>query len=167
MQVIKQKKATYQKLSFLLVCIIGLMFIGGKSMAFGKVNLSSQMQGVLFNTGEPVANATVTRRVSWHWGNLDETESTTTDDKGTFSFPEKTAVSFTAKLLPHEPVIKQSVMFSVDGIDYEGWIYTKHNYDNRGEFQGKALIFTCELSEKPKYRKTYGVHGAFGICQID
>lgn len=135
-------------------------------MAFGKVSLCSEMQGILLNNGTPVANAKVTRRINWHWGNSDQIESTTTNDQGKFTFPAKTASSFTAKLIPHEPVIEQTVMFNVDGTDYEGWIYAKHNYDDLGELQGKALSFNCELSEEPQYRKTFGVHGAYGICQF-
>ncbi len=146
--------------------VLGMILIGGKSMAFGKVNLSSQVNGVLFQNGEPVPNATVTRSINWEWGNEQFNEVTTTNDQGHFSFPAKTASSFTAKIFPHEPVIEQKIVFTIGDSEYEGWTYAKHNYDELGELQGKPLNFICEINNEPEYRKTYGLHGAYGICQF-
>lgn len=135
-------------------------------MAFVKVNLSSEVHGTLLNNGQPVANADVTRSLDWQWGNERFRDTTTTNQQGQFSFPAKTVSSLTAKWFPHEPVIEQKIVFTVGDTEYEGWTYAKHNYDDLGELQGKRLIFICELTDEPEYRKTYGVHGAYGICDF-
>lgn len=135
-------------------------------MAFGKVNLSSKVHGTLLENGQALANIKVTRSLHWQWGDETFTETTTTNELGQFSFSAKTVSSFTAKIMPHEPVIEQKIVFTVAGKDYEGWTYAKHNYDDLGELQGKALILKCELTSEPEYRKTYGLHGAYGICEF-
>lgn len=136
-------------------------------MAFGKVSLCSKVEGVILRDGAPVENVKVKRNFNWHWGNKKNSQTVLTDSDGRFRFSEETTSSLTAKLIPHEPVIEQKIVFTLDGVDYDGWFYTKHNYDNNGELNGKPLNFTCELSEEPQYRPTYGLHEAFGICRFD
>ena len=136
-------------------------------MAFGKVHLSSAVNGVVLKDGEPVENVKIVRRLNWHWGNQQIEDSATTDTKGSFTLDAKSASSFTAKIFPHEPVIEQRITLEHEGVEYKAWLFTKHNYDENGELNGKPLNFICELTDEPKYREAYGTREAFGICRFD
>jgi hypothetical protein len=146
---------------------LSLIAFGGKSMAFGKIYLSSAVTGLVLKNGEPVENVEITRRLNWHWGIKKISDAANTNSKGQFVLDEQTASSLTARIMPHEPVVEQRITLMHDGVEYKGWFYTKHNYDNNGEIDGKPLNFTCELTEDSEYRKAYGVREAFGICRFD
>lgn len=155
------------KKSIIVLSLMVLVLVGEESMAFGKVSLFSEVEGVVLHNGQPVTGASVERSYRWHWGDKQGTDNTTSDSDGTFKFPEITERSFTASIVPHEPVIEQKIMITVDGNSFKGWVYAKHNYDAQGELGGKPMRLVCEISLEPEYRETYGAHSAFGICRFD
>jgi hypothetical protein len=88
----------------LIFVFLFLMTLGSKSMAFGKVHLSSAVNGVVLKDGGPVENVKVFRRLNWHWGNKQIEDSAATDTKGAFTLDVKNASSFTAIAAAHSVI---------------------------------------------------------------
>ena len=150
--------------SKLFVFLIGLVLLSlaGVSMAlFEKMVLFSEVSGVVTNHGQPVAGAEVERVYNWGWKDVTKKERTTTDGEGRFAFPEATGSTIAGSILPHEPVITQSILIRHEGVEFEAWDYEKHNYTRNGELGGRALNLICELSTEPSFKDPY-----YGICTL-
>ncbi len=138
-------------------------------MAFARTfTLFSEVSGVVLRDGQPVAGAEVERGYIWHWKDKVGKERVTTDASGAFRFGSVTESSFLGSLIPHEPVVQQTLTIRVDGQDYQAWKYTKHNYDPDGEL-GRPLRLRCELTQAPAYHLVddKAKLGYQGLCEIE
>jgi hypothetical protein len=153
-------------LLFLAVPLVVLAILAEAPMAFGKtLILASEFEGRLVDAdGNPAAGVEVVRTWEWAWTSDTGSDSAQTDGDGRFSFGVVTGSSFSARLVPHQPVIHQEItangpsgpvlLFSVD----------KQNYDPDSELFGRGLTltklnFVCRIDQEP------GDTGAFwGTC---
>jgi len=117
-------------------------------MGFTKV-IFSKVHGVVLNQGNPVANATVTRYFNFGWTDEERTESTKTNNDGSFEFPIIKRFSLATSVLPHEPSVSQIIKIHHDGKEYIAWHLNKRNYEENGELGGKPINLTCELTKEP------------------
>lgn len=133
-------------------------------MAFSKtLTLFSEVEGTVVMDGQPVAGVQVEQEHHWHWKDQHGTVTVTTDAQGRFRFPAVTATSWTAGLLPHEPVIGQRITLRYQGKTHKGWVMSKRNYDAQGEVPGHALRLICDLGEEPA---AHPETETFGICRL-
>jgi len=133
------------------------------------LTLFSEVTGVVLRDGKPVAGAEVERRYIWHWKDQKGSDKALTDAKGEFKFPAITGSTFLGSLIPHEPVVQQSIVIRYSGSEIHAWKYTKHNYEANGEFPGRKLRMRCDLNGQPTYhlvddKAKLGYHG---ICILD
>lgn len=128
-----------------------------------KMVIFSAVKGRVLDNGKPVAGAVVEREFRWAWKDETGTDKTTTGADGGFTMPAIERSSLLGSLLPHEPVIRQSLTIKHGGKSYEAWLYNKHNYDNNGELAGRALSLVCRLETPPQRRGD----GVYGICEIE
>lgn len=143
--------------------LLGLL-VQGHAMAFSKtLYLFSEVNGIVLLDGKPVQGVEVDQEYSWHWGDKKDRKVTTTDAQGRFHFPLITGKSFTAGLLPHEPVIDQRMRLYYQGKEYQGWFHSKHNYDDLGELNGRPLNLVCDLNDEPAPHPEIG---SSGICVL-
>mgnify|MGYP002378442702 FL=1 len=128
-----------------------------------KMVLFSAVQGRVLEEGRPVSGATVEREYKWGWKDETGRDSTRTGPDGSFAMPAIERSSLLGSLLPHEPVVRQSLTIQHAGRSYEGWLYFKRNYRADGELDGKPLKLVCRL-ERPAQRHGNGV---YGICEFE
>lgn len=162
-----RKSARRRRLVGSALVLFGL--ISGSQMAFARtLTLFSDVSGSVIQNGKPVAGAEIERRYHWHWKDQQTSETTVTDAQGRFQFPAATASSFFGSLIPHEPVVQQTILIRSGGTEYRAWKYTKHNYEANGEV-GRALRLRCELGSEDAYhlvdQKTKT--GYQGICTLE
>lgn len=128
-----------------------------------KLVMFSAVHGVVMQKGQPVEGAVVEREYLWGWNDQKFSDTTKTDAKGEFDFPELTATSIVARLMPHEPVVRQTIQIKHDGQTYKAWAYYRRNYDSNGELHGKPISLLCDLDATPSLKSEIEV---FGICEI-
>jgi hypothetical protein len=154
---------------FLLLSILPM----GTAMGFFnamKVNLFSEMKGVVTLEGKPVAGAVITRTAVPDNGK-DYTDSTTTDSAGRFRF-ERMEMYNILNILPGSSTIFQKVFIKYDGQQYLAWETVTRGH-NKGELNEYDVIGTdkeididlkCELTaEKTKKEGSY-ISVISGIC---
>ena len=129
---------------------------------FDKKTLFSEVNGVVLKDGKPVANAEVTRYFHWHWKDRKSNESTTTNSQGEFHFDAVREKSVTASLMFHEPLVSQDIKIFVDGQEYKAWRFTKHDYEDNGELNGRAIKMKCALETEAYFKDE-----VFGICTLE
>lgn len=125
--------------------------------------LFSEVNGTVLLDGKPVQGVEVRQDYHWHWGELKRSHTVTSDAQGRFRFAEVTGTSWTANLLPHEPVVMQALTLRYQGKEHRGWLMYKHNYDRLGEVPGRALNLVCDLADEPVARPETET---FGICVL-
>jgi hypothetical protein len=136
----------------------------GWAMAFSKtLYLFSEVHGTVLLNGQPAQGVEVEQDYHWHWGEQKRTTTVTTDAQGRFHFAEVTGTSWTARLLPHEPVIVQRITLRYQGKDHKGWFMAKHNYDRLGEVPGRPLTLVCDLADEAV---AHPDTETFGICVL-
>ena len=108
----------------------------GKAYVFSPVSVSVTMDG------KPVVNAKVVR--SWELERI-ETDSTTTDEHGQFSFAAVRRWSFSQMPLI-EYVAGQDIIVTVAEKEYRIWLNAKRDTGINSELGGKPLVMTCELT---------------------
>jgi hypothetical protein len=129
-----------------------------------KMVIFSAVSGKVLQDGKPVPGASVEREFRWVWKDEIGTDSATTGANGEFSFAKIERSSFLGSLLPHEPVVRQSLTIKVGGKSYEAWLLNKHNYDDNGEVEGKKpLKLVCRLEATPSRH----AGGYYGICELE
>ena len=79
-----------------------------------------------------------------------------------------TGSTFFGSLIPHEPVVQQTIVIRSGGTEYQAWKFTKHNYDANGE-AGRALKLRCELGAKNEFHllDARAKTGYQGICTLE
>jgi hypothetical protein len=104
-----------------VVLALVLLFPGGRDEVYGReLHLFSAVSGIV-------------------------TDRTTTDPAGRFSFPEIAVRTFLATVLPHEPMVEQTVTIRYRGREYLAWEHVRRSYEPTDELGGMALDFTCDL----------------------
>jgi hypothetical protein len=136
----------------LLLIIVSLEGLAMGIFDAGKVCVFSHVKARLTMNGEPLANAKVIRR--WEWQELRE-EFTTTNDEGKFEFPAIFERSIT-RFFPSELVISQALYVVVDGHEQEFWSNSKRRPEENGEFKGKPISLTCELTNEGAVTREFG-----------
>lgn len=143
----------------LVLCAL-LLLTSCKVNAMGKMCLFSAVHGVVLEHGQPVAGATIERSYNWAWKNRSGNDQATTDARGEFSLPAIWGSSVFGSLLPHEPMVEQTILIHVAGKTYKGWMLDKHNYAENGELGGRQIDIVCRLEAEPSH------HGkVYGICE--
>ncbi|MEM9783113.1 MAG: carboxypeptidase-like regulatory domain-containing protein [Pseudomonadota bacterium] len=112
--------------------------------------------------GTPAAGVRVSR--TWQRGGEGERgeDDTTTDAEGRFSFPEVTRSSFWAGIIPHTPVIGQTMTAHLPDGELRIWLLSKNSYDRNSELGGRATKIVCRVDKEPD-----NAGPVFGTCMID
>jgi hypothetical protein len=149
----------------------------GEVKAMGEVVLFSALSGKLLFNGKPVVGATLERETKWRWGKETVKDAATTAADGAFSFPAVKRKMLLGSLLPHEPVIEQTITVSYGGKSYMLWATDKRDYESNGELNyvargktglqtaadpRKQMSVTCKLESEPRHNGNI-----FGLCDFD
>ena len=129
--------------------------------AMGKMVLFSAVRGTVLQDGKPVAGAAIEREFDCAWKSEKGRDSTTSDSAGAFSMPVIVRSSFLGSVLPHEPLIKQTITITHGGKSHKAWVLFKRDYEENGELDGKPIVMTCKLGTEPQRRGE-----VFGICEL-
>ncbi len=132
--------------------------------AMGKMHLFSAVRGVVLLKGKPVAGALVEQDYFWHWKDQRGVAVVKTDASGTFQFPQVTGASFMGSILPHEPVVEQTIRITYEGQDYMAWSHERGNYSANGELAGRSISLLCDLDRAPFYKGPRD--SVYGICEL-
>lgn len=126
----------------------------------GKMCLFSAVKGVVLDHGKPVAGARIERSYNWGWNGRKGGDETATDAQGAFALAALWDSSLLGSLLPHEPVVEQTILIHHGGSTYKAWMFDKHNYSENGELHGKPISLICRLEAEVAH------HGdVYGICE--
>lgn len=136
-----------------------------------KVNLFSEMKGVITFNGKPVAGALVSRTAVPN-NDKEYTDSTTSDSEGRFYFNKMEAHLF-LKLLPTQIIVYQKVIVEHENKQHVAWETSSANGKNKGELNEMDIIGTdeevdidlsCELTEQEKDKAGSYTTVISGIC---
>ena len=127
-----------------------------------KLYLFSEVNGVVLLDGKPVQGVEVVQTYFWHWGDKKGKTVAQSDALGRFHFPLITDTSLTAVLLPHEPVIEQTINLYYQGREIRGWFHANHNYEPLAE-TGTPLDLVCELNNAPAAHPDIR---SYGMCTL-
>ena len=133
----------------------------GVCNAMADMYLFSEVNGVVVKGGTPVSGAIVEQEYRWAWKDEAGTKQTKTDAAGIFQFPAVVKSSFFGSLLPHEPMVRQTLLIKHDGNVYKAWMFDKGNYKNNGELGGKPISLHCDLDDPLSHKGE-----VYGICQL-
>lgn len=135
----------------LLFIVVAFALLIGVSLAFLKpLVLMSPMEGTLIEaSGEPVVGVRLVRRWDWVWTNRQGADETVTDEEGKFQFPRVTGSSVTARLLPHEPNVRQIIVAHSPTGEVEIWRAIKGNYEENSELGGDEFQVLCAIDGLP------------------
>lgn len=127
----------------------------------GELYLFSAVDGLVVKEGKPVNGAVINQQYRWPWKDMSGHQQIITNETGQFSFPAIIKNSLLGSLLPHEPIIRQTITIQYQGETYQAWLYDKGNYDEYGELDGKPISLYCELTSPL-------IHSGdvYGICQL-
>jgi hypothetical protein len=127
----------------------------------GKLYLFSEVHGIVKQKGAAIEGAVIEREYVWGWKNKTYRDQTITNALGEFSFPEATEVSLWASLVPHEPIIKQTILIKHKEKTYKAWLFDKENYKSNSELNGRAISLLCDLDAQ-----TTNKGAIYGICEL-
>ncbi len=140
-----------------LACVLLLTTVS-EANAMGKMCLFSAVRGVVLDHGKPVEGARIEKSWEWAWNDRKGHNETVTDQHGTFAFPPVWRRSLLASLLPHEPVVVQTILIHFAGKTYKAWMFDKHTYQENGELENRPIHIICRLeSEVMHHGKIYGI----------
>lgn len=148
-------------MKYKIFAIVLLLMTTGEAYAMSKMYLFSEVKGVVVKKGIPVKDAIVEQEFRWAWKDETGSAQTKTDENGKFSFPAVVRSSFFGSLLPHEPMITQTILIRHEGNVYKAWMFDKGNYKENGELNGKVISLYCELEEPLSHKGE-----VYGICQL-
>jgi hypothetical protein len=155
-----------KKYPFIVIFSLTALLFQGEVKAMFKMCLFSEVNGVVLDGGKPVVNAVVKR--TYNWGiaeRSDTTDEQTTDENGRFSFPSAHTRSFWY-IVPHNPRIRQKIIISANGTEYQAWSYSKGNYDVNGELLGKPMKLLCEVTAPEEVKEANRINNFHGLCEI-
>jgi len=148
----------YFKITVFLV--LSLIAVGGNNV-MAKMYLFSDVSGFVVKDGKPVQGAVVEQEFRWAWEDEVGIKTVETGVDGGFSFPAVIRSSFLGALLPHEPMIEQTILIKYQENVYKAWVFDKRVYGQNSELDGKSINIYCELGA-PLTRKG----DIYGICQL-
>jgi hypothetical protein len=143
-----------------LVLASALILVAGKAF-MGKMCLFSEVKGKVLINGQPVQGAVVEREFRWAWKGEVGKDSVTTGRDGDFTLPAIYRSSLFGSMLPHEPMVRQTILIKNGAQTYKAWLFDKGNYDENGELNGKPIVLSCSLQNEPKQTGE-----VFGICDF-
>lgn len=146
------------------VALGAILIFSTGSHAMGKMHLFSAVQGVVVHKGAPVEGAVVEREYFWHWKDKREKLQVKTAANGEFRFAEVTASSLLGSLLPHEPVVQQTIRITHKGQTYTAWAFDKGDYDANTELDGKPISLICDLDQPASHQGPR--ERIYGICRF-
>ena len=127
-----------------------------------KMVMWSEMKGRVLMNGKPASGAVLTRNFFWQWKSEKGSDQATANAAGEFSFPTIERSSFVGGLLPHEPVVEQTMTIQFEGKSYKAWGLFKHSYELNAENKGRPIDVTCRLEAER------AMHGEVnGICEFN
>ncbi|MER2520539.1 MAG: DUF6795 domain-containing protein [Bdellovibrionales bacterium] len=132
-----------------------------------KVCLFSEVDGIVFLHGKPVEGADVERQYEWAWGGKTFTDKVVTDANGAFHFSPAFKSMILGSVLPHQPVITQTINITHDQKSVRVWAYAKMLYDENSELGGKPIKISCYLDREPTHfaEKITSV-SPYGPCEL-
>lgn len=130
----------------------------------GKMYLFSAVHGVVVHQGKPVVGAVVEREYVWGWNDKTGVDEVKTDAKGEFDFAEITGFSFLGAILPHEPMVRQTIHIKHEGKTFMAWAYNRSDYDPLSELNGKPISLRCDLDASPSHKGPND--RVYGICEL-
>jgi hypothetical protein len=157
----------------LLIILVGALLLTTKASAMFKVCLFSPVKGKVVFKGQPVVGAVIERSYDWAWKNQKGRDETKTDQNGEFLLPAIYGTMILGSVLPHEPVIDQTINIQYQGKTHEAWYTQKHDYSENGELvypenghlSYRKIDILCDLGDTPQ-RHEEGIMGYFGIAQL-
>lgn len=144
--------------------------------------LFSSVDGCITHHGIPIEEAIVERIHSSAWfdGDTKKSDTTVSDREGKFHFDPIFAPWSIDRIfawLPHEPVVNQKILITVNDISYVAWIHSKHTYMIDGELAlwderihktiPRRIIISCELENPEKRHEPYEVYGIGEIVPLE
>jgi len=159
----------------LLSCALATPFISQGFDMFGwfkkqDVFLSSEVNGVVTDNGEAVANIEVTRSLMYIDGK-DHIDVAVTNNTGHFTFPSKSIRSSIPSKPFSEDRVSQQITIEHNGTLLPLWVATHVGINEIPEFTKKLEFLNCELTDK---RVSFGFknknnehldHMASSICR--
>jgi len=139
-----------------------------------KVNLFSEMKGVVTLDGKPVSGALL-KRTAIPNNDKEYTDNTTTDENGRFHFNKMETKMF-SKFLPGESRVHQKVVIDYNGKQYIAWETAAASDVDKGELNESADIGTsreieinlkCELTADKTDKAGAYTTVISGICSWD
>jgi len=136
----------------LLSCALATPFISQGFDMFGwfkkqEVFLSSEVNGVVTENGEAVANLEVIRSLMYIDGK-DHVDVSITDSTGHFYFPQKSIRSSIPSKPFSEDRVSQQIFITKDDKTIPFWGATQRGYHEIIEFTEKLTLLNCELTNK-------------------
>jgi len=144
-----------------LVLLVGGLLLATQGTAMAKMVMFSAVSGKVLQDGKPVAGAVVEREFRWSWKSETGSDSTQTDASGAFRLPVIERSSLMGSVMPHEPLVRQTILIKHGGKTHKAWMYDKGNYKLDGEL-GKPIVMTCRLEKEPTH-----TGDVFGICELN
>jgi len=139
-----------------------------------KINLFSEMKGVVTINEKPVAGAII-KRTAIPNNDKEYTDSSTTDSEGRFHF-NRMETSLFLKLLPTSIVVAQKVVINHGGQTYLAWEAGNTGGNDKGELNEYDVIgsgkeididLKCELTNKETNKAGAYTLVISGICNWD
>ena len=152
-----------------LLGLFGLTLLSmmGAQMAFGdSLVLCSKLSGKLVDQeGAGQSGIRIVRSWEWAWADKQGSDEVTTDADGSFLFPEVTGSSWTARIVPHTPSIRQSVIAHGPDGAVEILAIDKGSYERDSELEGTGLTgpginVVCRIDKEPSADGLY-----WGTCE--
>lgn len=143
-----------------LALLVGGLLLATQGTAMAKMVMFSAVSGKVLQDGKPVAGAQVEREFRWSWKSETGSDSAVTNVAGEFRLPVIERSSFMGSVMPHEPLVRQTILIKHGGKTHKAWMYDKGNYKLDGEL-GKPIVMTCRLEKEPTH-----TGDVFGICEL-
>ena len=153
---------------FLKLLIITVLFIAaGYFFGFIRIEIQtlfSEVRGEVLLDGKPLAGVEVLQQCA---DGKEWNRTVLTDDSGKFHFKKITRFSMYPNLwfFPESPIhLAQDIIINYEDSEYDAWLFSKDNYRNNTELDGKPFYLLCDLNNEPHYygnapkgRKPYGI----------
>lgn len=150
-----------------LVILLLLNATGVNAMGLFRKCIFSEVEGTILLNGKPTEGVKVIKEYRWSNMKKNEVIEFTTDKDGRFHFSASYGHSLLFSVFPHEPVIRQYLMFQYNGKEYLGWTYAKGNYDLGGEMGINPIKLICDLTwEEKDYNIESPLRYYRGICKL-